>query len=336
MRHIAPSGTPIKFDDLSSLVKFIFNGKKALDLLTRELSNCFGTKHAFFLSTGRAAMVVLLEVLKEKTSGRRDEVVIPAYTCFSVPSSIVKAGLKVRVCDVDPLTLDYDYEALSQVDFSKVMCVCSANLYGIPNNLKKLEEISREKGVFLIDDSAQSMGALFAGRYLGTFGDAGIFSLDKGKVITSINGGIIVTNSDSLAEGIQKRISQLDEYSLFHSLIELLGLVFYVFFLSPSRYWIPAHLPFLSLGKTIYTTAYPLLKYDRLMGGLTLSLISKVESLNEIRRNNGLDYERDLCGSKSIKIIAHHKEAIPIYLRYPVLMKETEIRNQLLGERKKT
>ncbi len=130
MRHLAPAGTPITSSDLSAWLKTIFISSETLHNFRQEICDRFRVKHVFFLSTGRAAMVVLLQVLSEVSGGKKDQVIVPSYTCFSVPASIVKAGLKVRVCDVDPRTLDYKYDKLSQFDFSRVLCIMPANLYG--------------------------------------------------------------------------------------------------------------------------------------------------------------------------------------------------------------
>jgi dTDP-4-amino-4,6-dideoxygalactose transaminase len=83
-------------------------------------------RHAFLLSSGRAALTVLLQALRREP-GRR-EVVIPAYTCFSVPSAIARAGLTVRLCDVDPKTLDLDLNALVRLDLSRVVAIVPSGL----------------------------------------------------------------------------------------------------------------------------------------------------------------------------------------------------------------
>ncbi len=143
------------------------------------------------------------------SNDHRNEVVIPGYTCYSVASSVIMAGLKIRVCDIDPVTLSYDLEQLASVDFSRVLCVVTANLYGLPDDLKQIEQITTENDVYLVDDAAQSLGATVAGQPSGTFGIAGLFSLDKGKNITSIQGGMIVTNNDALARVMQSEFHSL-------------------------------------------------------------------------------------------------------------------------------
>ncbi|MCG8081161.1 MAG: DegT/DnrJ/EryC1/StrS family aminotransferase, partial [Candidatus Thiodiazotropha taylori] len=119
-------------------------------------------------------MTALLAAVKLQNSGNdRDEVIIPAYTCYSVASSVINAGLRIRLCDIDPRTLSYDEQQLRQLDFSRVVGIVSANLYGLPNDLPMLEKLAESEGILLIDDAAQSLNAKIDGRYLGSFGDAG-------------------------------------------------------------------------------------------------------------------------------------------------------------------
>ena len=71
-------------------------------------------KHCFLVSSGKAALTLILQALKE-LHPERNEVLIPAFTCYSVPSSIVRAGLKVKLCDISPDTLDFDYNQLEKI-----------------------------------------------------------------------------------------------------------------------------------------------------------------------------------------------------------------------------
>lgn len=175
---------------------------------------------------------------------QKNEILVPGYTCYSVASSAIMAGLKVRICDIDPDTLSYDLEQLNSVDFSRVLCVVTANLYGLPDDLQQIEQILRANKVYLVDDAAQCLGGLVEGRPSGTFGIAGLYSLDKGKNITSLQGGIIVTNDDDLAGLLQQEYQSLAENSPVDNTLECLKILIYFFFLHPAMYWIPSRLPF--------------------------------------------------------------------------------------------
>jgi dTDP-4-amino-4,6-dideoxygalactose transaminase len=111
-RTLPPAATPIGIRDIASGICGIVAGQQELDRFQGELKEHFGVKHCFLVSSGKAALTLILLALKE-LSPDRDEVLIPAFTCYSVPSSIVRAGLRIRLCDLHPDCLDFDFVQLS-------------------------------------------------------------------------------------------------------------------------------------------------------------------------------------------------------------------------------
>ena len=223
LRTLPPSGSRIYFRDLVECVAQL--RKRPEIRLESIIAKSIPGSRVFLFGTGRGAMSFLLRCLAlEKVRSSRRRVVIPSYTCYSVVSSVLKAGLEPLVCDIDPTTLCYDDGQLESLDFDKVLAIVSANLYGLPDNLARLEALASKNGAYLIDDAAQSYGATAAGRPVGGFGDAGILSFDKGKVVTSINGGAIVVSNEKLAHRVAAEYSGVTRQSLPHRLVELLKL----------------------------------------------------------------------------------------------------------------
>src|SRR3989449_8783143 len=111
-RTLPPAATPIGIREIISGVCGIFHGQQELDRFESELKEHFGVKHCFLASSGKAAFTLILLALKE-LSPDRDEVLIPAFTCYSVPSSVVRAGLRIRLCDLRLDSLDFDFAQLS-------------------------------------------------------------------------------------------------------------------------------------------------------------------------------------------------------------------------------
>ena len=233
-RHVAPAGAPIRLSDLSGAARLAVSGRDATVLLRESVQARFGVRRCFLTSTGRAGMTILLKALRRLASRDRNEVVIPSYTCFSVAASIVKAGLRPRLADVSTETLDFHSGGLADTDFSRVLAIVATNLYGMPDDLAALSDVARANGVFLIDDAAQAMGASGHGRLSGTWGDAGIFSLDKGKNVTAIDAGIIVTNSDAVAAALDEEMAALEPPSGAESSMGALKALAYWAMLRPS------------------------------------------------------------------------------------------------------
>jgi perosamine synthetase len=318
--YLAPAGTPVALADIAGGV---FGGARAspaaLEAALRGLS---GLPHAWPVSSGRAAMVLMLEAMRDVAAAGpmrgRDEIVVPAYTCYSVPAAIERAGLKPRLCDVDPATLGLDVAALARRDFSRTLGVISANLYGIPNDLENLERLCRERGAFLLDDSAQSLGARLGFRAVGSFGDAGLYSFDKGKIISTMQGGAIVCREGPLAAAIARRVAQLPASAPAEAFGNFAKLVVYSIFLRPGLYGLIRALPFTGLGQTPYETRYPITTLTRFQSNVAARLMGRLDELNDTRRANAEKLETALRDLPGLEIPARAAGARAVFARYPL------------------
>jgi len=118
-RTIPPAASPIHPYDILMGVKGLLRGRFEIDDFKLELKKHFQVRHCFLLSSGKSALSIILVALKQIFPDR-NEVLIPAFTCYSVPSAIVRAGLKVRLCDVNPETLDFNFAALQKITKNKI------------------------------------------------------------------------------------------------------------------------------------------------------------------------------------------------------------------------
>ncbi|MEQ8205261.1 MAG: DegT/DnrJ/EryC1/StrS family aminotransferase [Woeseia sp.] len=330
MRTLAPSGSPIRLRELLACVTAV--GKPSADTLRRALCAELGVKHAFLMANGRGAMSLLLRNLADQQTDReRRYVVVPAYTCYSVAASALMAGLDVLVCDIDEDTLCYNQEQLESIDFRQVLAIVSANLYGIPDQLPELEALAKQHGVFLIDDAAQCLGATVGGRRVGTFGDAGILSFDKGKIITSINGGVIVTNNDALAEKLSAAHDELQPLPVATRIAELVKLGVYFALLNPWLYGIPANLPFLKLGATRYEDDYPLQHYFDGLAPLALAQFQRMADINSSRQACAAIYQAQLPRTPMLATINPVTNSEPVWLRFPIRIRDAAAREDFLN-----
>ncbi len=332
MRQIAPSGTSLTAADLAALASGVFSQPRNLELFREYICAFFGVRNCFFVSSGRAAMTLILQSLRVLTNHQKTDVIVPSYTCYSVPASIKKAGLNVRVCDIDPVTFGYDLRRLEKMDFSKVLGIISSNLYGIPDDLSAIEEIALRKGIRVIDDAAQCMGGRAEGRFVGTFGDAGLFSLDKGKNITTIEGGIIVTRFEEIAGVLRAQTEGLHSSGFSGSFMNFMKVVLYATFLRPSLYWIPDNLPFLRLGTTVYSEEYPIEKYRAFLARLGVRLLGRLREINQARIDNAQFLLKGLEGTPCLVLPSPRENASPVYLRFPVRIVDEERRDHCIAE----
>ncbi|MCW4029156.1 MAG: DegT/DnrJ/EryC1/StrS family aminotransferase [Candidatus Bathyarchaeota archaeon] len=127
------------------------------------------------------------------------DVVVCTNSFISVPNSVVAVGAKPVFADIRAETLSMNPSSLKENLTCKTRGVILTHIAGFPNpDLNKIMEICREHGLFLIEDATHSLGATVNGKKVGTFGDAGVFSFTPTKVLTTGEGGMMVTNNTEL------------------------------------------------------------------------------------------------------------------------------------------
>lgn len=321
-RTLPPAAAPLRWIDLLNGIRGLFRGERQRTELERDLKQYFGVKHAFCVNSGKTALTLILLALQELSP--RKEVVLPAYTCFSVPSAVLRAGLRPKLCDVDAKTFDFNFDHLQQVMSPDTLCVLPGHLFGIAADLDRLQALCRPKGVMIVEDAAQAMGGMQNNRFLGTLGDAGFFSLGRGKAITCGEGGIVVTNSDAIGQAISHHYTALIIFNFKHILLDLIKTFLMMLLIRPRLYWIPASIPMLKLGQTFFYKDFPMARLSGANAGL---LTRWRDRLN-----------RSLCGREEVAKYFQQEMRLPEpsarprpYLRLPILMKDRNERDTLFA-----
>jgi perosamine synthetase len=316
-RSIPPCGTRIKLKEIFSSF-FSSLGCRAVKKFEEELCKYFQVEDCFLVSSGRAGLTMILRALKKITD--KDEVIIPAYTCFSVPSAIAKAGLKVRLCDVSLETLNLNPDKFPHLLNKNTLAVIPVYHFGLAHDISGIINLCREEKVFVIEDVAQAMGAKMGDKFVGTFGDVSFFSLGRGKNITTIEGGIIFCQNPELSSLLREEFSNLDGSSGIEFFLKSL---IYKIFLSPSFFWIPEKMPFLGLGQSKFSLEYELLSLSEYQSRLGAYLMTRLEEINSVRVKNAQYLISHLRALDKISILPTPVRACPVYLRLPILFKES-------------
>ena len=242
---------------------------------------------------------------------------------------MARAGLTIRLCDIDPETLDLDLGALVQLDLTRALCIVPSGLYGLPGELSELELIARAFGAFLIDDAAQCLGATRYAWPCGTFGDAGFYSLGRGKGVTTMGGGILVTDRLDLAPRIEARVAGLGRPSaatvgVAARLADLFRHAASVAVLAVDR------IPFLDLGASHFDPEFPMTGLSTHQRRLAEQVLPFVDSYNEVRHHHADHLRSGLEGVGGITIprpVARHGPGVPAL---PVLTRDPAHRASLL------
>lgn len=320
-RTLSPAAAPLTRRDLLNGLRGLLKSKRARLELEESLKSYFGVKYVFCVNSGKTALTVILLALKEVSP--KKEVVLPAYTCFSVPSAVLRAGLRPRLCDVDEQTFDFKFEELQRVIGPDTLCVVPCHLFGIPANLDRLQMLCKEHSVMLVEDAAQAMGVIHDDRKLGTVGDVGFFSLGRGKMITCGEGGVIVTNSDELAKVLARQYSTLPKPSYTRGVFDLVKTCLMLLMVRPSLFWIPASIPFLKLGKTFFDQTFAMTRLSSANVGLMRCWRERLTQSLQGRMANAKQYKQVLCSSEP-------SANPPAHLRFPVLTASRSDRDALL------
>lgn len=317
MRVLPPVCTPVLSRDILSMLFEKQQDSTAPASLHNLVKSFFKTDYCFLASSGRAALAMLLNALKIIYPGK-DEVLLPAYTSFSVPAAVVRAGLKVSLYDLDPDTLGPDWSDLEQSFNEKTLAVVACHLFGYPVDMQRFESVAKQKEVFLIDDAAQAMGASYQGRRAGTFGEAGIFSMNRGKPITTVDGGIIITRSQTLADNLQ-RMSGNFAASRSKTVIAVKAALT-ALLLRPSIYWLPRSLPMLKIGASFFDPSFAVEGLSVQQASMAEKMLTRLDELNSDRRAKALDIIERLKHLAGIRIPKVIEGADPMYLRLPVFV----------------
>lgn len=339
-RTLSPAAAPIYIKDILSGLKGLIKGSKEIDRFEHELKEYYNVKHCFLVSSGKAALTIILRALHELHPDR-NEVIIPAFTCYSVPSAILKSGLKIKLCDVNPETLDFDFYQLKKIitqsssdnlKKSSILAVIPTHLFGLPSNVEQIEKIVAEHEISIIEDAAQSMGGVLNGIKLGTQGDVGFFSLGRGKAFSTVEGGIIITNNEGIAERIIKQMNDIPAYKMLDVIRLVIFSIVLTIFMKPSFFWIPKSLPFLRLGQTLFEPDFLIKKISLFQAGITRGWQKKIKLLIEVRR----EHINSFCTNRFNSIVKIQSSKLPpSLLRFPIKIKNKKMLDTILYKSEK-
>jgi perosamine synthetase len=179
-----------------------------VEKLEKELQKVTKTKKATLLANGTSALFM---ALKSLGIGPGDKVLVPSITFVATINSILHAGAEPIFVDcgkdlnIDPEKVN---NYLKTKNTHKIKAIIPVHIFGNPCEMTKIKEIAKQYKLFIIEDSCEALGSFYNGTPCGGIGDIGVFSFSFNKIITSGNGGAIVTNNIELGEKIRYWITQ--------------------------------------------------------------------------------------------------------------------------------
>ncbi len=179
---------------------FFIQGKYVAQF-EKEIATYLGVKHAVAVSSGTAALHLSLIA---SGIGPGDEVIVPAYTFPATANVVELVGARPVLVDVDLDTYNILVEHIEKAISFKTKAIIPVHLFGNPADMEPIMEIAREYDLVVIEDAAGALGSEYKGKKCGTIGTIGCFSFHPRKIITTGEGGMVVTNNDDIAERVRK------------------------------------------------------------------------------------------------------------------------------------
>jgi perosamine synthetase len=163
----------------------------------RAVAERIGVAHAFATSSCTTGLHLALAALDV---GAGDEVLVPDFTFPATANVVIQQGATPVLVDVEPGTYNVDAARLERHLTERTRAVMPVHLFGLSADMAPVREFAREHGLVVIEDAACALGATYAGEACGAMGDVGCFSFHPRKVITTGEGGMVVTDRDDVAE----------------------------------------------------------------------------------------------------------------------------------------
>jgi dTDP-4-amino-4,6-dideoxygalactose transaminase len=203
-----PFGTVSITDDARGLInqaiesKWVTRGKYVQEF-EEKFARLFGVKEAVAVSSGTDADALACAVLYDFGAKRGDEIIVPALTFVATGNAVLQAGFVPVFVDVDRETLNMDPDKIAGVITPKTRAIMPVHLMGKPAAMDEVLGIADKHHLRVIEDAAEAHGAEYKGRKIGSIGDMAAFSLYAAHIVTTIEGGIVITDNHQMADALR-------------------------------------------------------------------------------------------------------------------------------------
>jgi len=191
-------------ESIDSLLSTMVTMGNKVKQFEKKFAEYIGTKYAIMVNSGSSANLLALAILTNPSFSQKlslgDEVITPSLTWATTVYPMINNGLKPVFVDVNPETFCIDENKIEEAISKKTKAIMPVHLLGNTANITKIQEIADRHELFVIEDSCEAHGSEFNGKKIGSFGDMSTFSFFLSHHITTIEGGMLLTNNDELYE----------------------------------------------------------------------------------------------------------------------------------------
>ena len=292
--------------DIEGVSKIIKSGLnwatgENIELLERAIAKYVNAKYAVLFNSGTSALHAMMVIYDIKTG---DEVIVPSFTFIATANSVLFTGAKPVFAEIEGETYGLDPKDVEKKITKKTKAIMPIHYGGLSCHIRELRAIAKKHNLLLLEDAAESLGARAGEKSVGAFGDAGMFSFCAPKVISTGEGGVVVTNSQDAYEKMKLFRS--------HGRAE------------NANYFSSAQMmEYVTLGYNF--------RMSNITAALGLSQLKKIDKLIKMRQRNSAYLTNLLSPIGKIVLPLAPKNYFHIYQMYTIRLKENnpELRNRL-------
>ena len=291
-------------EDVNLITKIIKRGTYwAIGPEIEEFENAIkeyvGCDYCVTLNSGTSA---LHSTLLAYDIGRGDDVLVPSFSFISTANAVLFVHANPVFTDIENTNFGLDVKSISKNLTKKTKAVIPMDYGGLPCKIEEIKKLCKENDIILIEDAAEALGSSVNNKKIGSISDTSIFSFCGNKVLTTGEGGAIVTNSKEIHDKIKliRSHGRVDSISYFDN---------------------PSESKYLGIGYNW--------RMSSITASLGLSQLSKLDKLIEMRRNNALKITSRLSKHPEIKTPPEIPEYKNIYQMYTIMLSNEKIRDSL-------
>jgi len=325
------------------LLRLLFGNspEQAISVFEQKFARYLNVKYAIRVPSARWG---LYYILKNLDLAKGDEVIIPAFTYFAVAAAVIKLGLKPVFVDINSRNFNIDVEKIKKNISERTRVIIPTHLCGFACEFEEILNIAQKHNIKLIEDCAQSLGAEYKNKKVGSWGDASYFTFGITKNFTTLGGGMIATNNDELADRIRREIITIRQTSnklLFLRLLKAYIMKFATSsILFPIVYWTIRIFSYFDtdIVDVIFREKKLLLEnlpkgnqLNNIQAELGLAQLNDLDRKNEMRMEKGLELYRKVQDVDSARTALLVEKAKNIFSGCPILVKnKKDVKRMLL------
>jgi len=256
-----------------------------------QLAKYIGIKYALVFNSGTSALHALM---KAYNFGPKDEIIVPSLTFIATANAPLFVGAKPVFAEVEEKTFGLDPKKIEEKITKNTKAIMPIHFGGLPCQIKDIQKIAKKHKLTLIEDAAQAMGAKIKNQKVGTFGDSAIFSFCANKIITTGEGGAVVTKNKELYERLKLVRS--------HGRLE-----------TTNYFTTTEYMDYIILGYNF--------RLSNILATLGISQLKKINKIIKMRQKNAVYITKSLMTIKEISCQASLKDCFNVYQLYTLRVK---------------